>query len=334
MYLAYDVPLTNYPALIQEGFIVLMSCVTLILGLYAFVNVIIKHELYRTRLLLAYYIVVFVLLAFRLTTYIMILLSQVGLARTDLLCDGPLLTTLFSDIPSYLYIYAGLCQMFIVIQIVALWKLIYFKGSKHESVSNTGSSINSSTENKNQRRLEQTLKQLKQFKCSVICLFSVLAAFVLLLCTATIVLEIKLKNDPKKTFFAQKELQLFLSILFNLAMLFALIYVLRNFFAMLRTVGMQSRIKFLKVMLIVLALSFLLRAVLVGTLIYLYELHTREQWSALCTLLVTCYLLLGELVPIAFVFCYHIYSGPQFGSDESKPAKAVMRGTHRETENF
>jgi fatty-acid desaturase len=75
IWLAYDAKLDEITTLIQEGAIITMSVVTTVLGVYAFLNVIIKHELYRTKLLLAYYIVIFLLLAFRLTTYFMISLN-------------------------------------------------------------------------------------------------------------------------------------------------------------------------------------------------------------------------------------------------------------------
>lgn len=85
---------------------------------------------------------------------------------------------------------------------------------------------------------------------------------------------------------------------------------------MLKTIGVRSTIKLLKAMLVVLAISFFLRAALAGAIIYFYKLGSNEQWTAVCTLLVTCYLFFGELVPISFVFVYHIYSGPQFSKEE------------------
>lgn len=180
-------------------------------------------------------------------------------------------------------------------------------------------SINSSIDSL-QLRLETTLNQMKQFKCSVICLFGSLAVFVLLLCSTTITIELRLKNDNTKSFFAQKELQLFLSIIFNLSIMIAFIFVLRNFFAMLKTIGMRNAIKLLKSMLVVLAISFFFRAAFTGAIVYLYKLGSNEKWTAACTLLVTCYLFFGELVPITFVFVYHVYSGPQFSNEENKPS--------------
>jgi hypothetical protein len=54
-------------------------------------------------------------LMFRLATYALIILNQFGIIEHDGLCINPYVTTIFSNIPSYLYIYSGLCQMFIVI---------------------------------------------------------------------------------------------------------------------------------------------------------------------------------------------------------------------------
>jgi hypothetical protein len=70
---------------------------------------------------------------------------------------------------------------------------------------------------------------------------------------------------------------------------------------------MQSDLLFLKAMLIVLTSSFLIRAVLLSVIMYLFKVRDQERWkSELETFLLTSYLLFGELVPIAFVFFYHL----------------------------
>lgn len=88
---------------------------------------------------------------------------------------------------------------------------------------------------------------------------------------------------------------------------------------MLKTLGFASKvsINFLKAMLIILAVSFFLRAVFLALVIWIYELINDGVWTPACTWLTTSYLLFGEIIPIGFVFWYHIYSGPQIKkSDE------------------
>lgn len=160
------------------------------------------------------------------------------------------------------------------------------------------------------------MKKMKKFKCSVICFFSAMAVFLLILCSTTISLELRRKKDNTKTYFDCKRLQVFIAIIFNLSIVIAFVFVLKEFFIMLKRIGMKSQMKLLKAMLIVLATSFLIRAILAGVVIYSFEIVSNSKWTTFCTLLVTCYLFFGELVPIAFVFVYHILSGPQFSKEE------------------
>ena len=122
-------------------------------------------------------------------------------------------------------------------------------------------------------------------------------------------MEIK-ERKKGKSYFDSKELQLYVSVILNLVLMFAMAITFRKFFKMLKTLGMrEGAVKFLKVMLIVLTVSFLIRSFLltIGT-IELVTVH--RQWVSFCTICVTLFLILGELVPIATIFWYHLYSKP------------------------
>ena len=114
--------------LFQELIVVILTVMTSALGLYSFCTVIVRHKLYKTKLLCSYYIFTFLLLTFRLFSYSILLSYQLGsFPKGDPFCDNSALSTFFADMPSYFYILGGMCQLFIVLQILTLWRLAYLR---------------------------------------------------------------------------------------------------------------------------------------------------------------------------------------------------------------
>ena len=83
-------------------------------------------------------------------------------------------------------------------------------------------------------------------------------------------------------------------------------------------------------MLIVLTISFFIRALLltIGTIV-LVEAH-HAVWVPFCTVCVTLYLIFGELVPIATIFWYHLYSSPKKAKANDDPLSADHQSIHSE----
>ena len=200
-----------------------------------------------------------------------------------------------------MYIYGGLCQLFIVVQVLALWRLAYYKTQEIKTDDGMDGS-----------KLEQTLNQLKKFECKETILFIAICVMILAVEVTSFVLEIKKKAANTHSFIFQKLVQLAINFMINIAIAIAFICTLRNFFKMLHTIGMRSKksINFLKAMLIVLAVSFFFRATLLALIIIDYQMINHSVWTPVCTWLTSAYLFLGEIVPIGFTFWYHLYTGP------------------------
>ena len=164
--------------------------------------------------------------------------------------------------PSYLYIYCGLCQLFIVIQVLALWRMAYFNKENQTE-----------TQVKKSTRVAQTLNQIKKFEQKEMVVFSVICLVVLAVCITTVCIEIGDKKAGTTTWLLEKLVELVTTFLINIALCIALVVTLKTFFTMLRTVSMRSdNISLLKAMLIVLAVSFFCRAVLLTVTIVVVQM--------------------------------------------------------------
>ena len=62
-------------SLTQELIVAGLTLITFVLGIYTFCSVIVRHRLYKTKLLCAYYVFTFGLLVFRLITFFILIVS-------------------------------------------------------------------------------------------------------------------------------------------------------------------------------------------------------------------------------------------------------------------
>ena len=123
IFVAYDDVKSGW---LQEIFVSVCTLLSLLLGIYVFITVILKQGLHRTRLLLFYYIFTLLLLVIRLITFVVINVARFN--KTDYkVCDHLFFHSIVSTVPNFLYMYGGLCQFFIVAHIVALWRLAYLQ---------------------------------------------------------------------------------------------------------------------------------------------------------------------------------------------------------------
>ena len=104
-----------------------LSLLLLLAGLYNFIFIIIKNKLYKTTLLLMYYIFTLLLLIVRLITFSLIVNTRINSVKNWKICDHLVYAALLSTTPNFLYMYGGMCQLFIIIKILALWNLAYFQ---------------------------------------------------------------------------------------------------------------------------------------------------------------------------------------------------------------
>ena len=111
-------------ASVQMWILSVLYIAAAVMGVFTFFAIIVKQGLYQTKLLLAYYIFVGVLLTMRITTFMILFADEASGNKT--LCAQPWSTTILSQVPTYMQIYAGLCQLFIVMQIYSVWKIAYF----------------------------------------------------------------------------------------------------------------------------------------------------------------------------------------------------------------
>lgn len=74
-----------------------------------------------------YYIFTLLLLVVRLITFILIVNTRINSVKTWEICDHLVYAALLSTTPNFLYMYGGMCQLFIIIKILALWNLAYFQ---------------------------------------------------------------------------------------------------------------------------------------------------------------------------------------------------------------
>jgi hypothetical protein len=100
--------------------IMALTIVVLMFGIYNIVLVKKKRGKFTNLLLLMFYIFTELTLLFRLCLYIYVIISH---NETETPCKLQGLAFTLQDLPDYLYLVSGLCQLFIVVQIIMSWQV-------------------------------------------------------------------------------------------------------------------------------------------------------------------------------------------------------------------